>query len=217
MRKSTPAILVASLALALGACNRNDTDIAATEAAEAAAADAAAASTVDGAADTSATATPSVGSLVVGGTATDRYLTDNAGRAVYILEGDDTGTRCIDDCLQAWPVVAGGAPVSGVPEVRGDLISTTTRADGTVQVTYAGHPLYYFAEDAGPGMTNGRDIADKWGRWTLVSPDGAPLAANMAATGSTSTEGTTTSETSTTPDAADTGPEPTTEPANDGY
>jgi predicted lipoprotein with Yx(FWY)xxD motif len=120
-----PAVLALAVTLALGACNRNEP--ATTAVAEPAA--------PVPAEPAPAPAKPAVGTRVVGGEGSDRYLTDNAGRAVYALEGDDIGTRCIDECLQAWPVVAGGAPVSGVPEVNGALIGTTTRADGTVQVT----------------------------------------------------------------------------------
>jgi predicted lipoprotein with Yx(FWY)xxD motif len=165
-----PAVLALAVTLALGACNR--TEPAATAVAEPAA--------PAPAEPAPAPAEASVGTLVVGGEGADRYLTDNAGRAVYVLDGDDTGTRCIDDCLHAWPVVGGAAPVSGVPEVNGALIGTTTRADGTVQVTYAGHPLYYFADDTEVGVTHGRDVTDTWGRWYLLRPTGEVLTAKLA-------------------------------------
>ena len=164
-----PTVLAVALSLALGACSRNDPD--ATAVAEPA---------------TPVTepvpepAGPSVGTLVVAGQGDDRYLTDNAGRALYILEGDDTGTKCVSECLQAWPVVGGSAPVSGVPDVQGELIGTTTRADGTVQVTYAGHPLYYFADDTEFGVTNGRNVKDTWGHWYLVRPSGEMLTAELS-------------------------------------
>ena len=165
-----PAVLALAAILALGACNRSE--LATSAVAEPAAPAAAEPAPVP--------ATASVGTLVVGGEGTERYLTDNAGRAVYVLEGDDTGTRCVDDCLLAWPVVGGAAPVSGVPEVDGALIGTTTRADGTVQVTYAGHPLYYFADDTDVGVTHGRDVSDTWGRWYLLQPSGEVLTAELA-------------------------------------
>ncbi len=164
-----PTVLALAVSLALGACTRNDPD--ATAVAEPA---------PPVAAPVTEPAEPSVGTLVVAGQGDERYLTDNAGRAVYILEGDDTGTRCVGDCLRAWPVVGGGAPVSGVPEVEGALIGTTTRADGTVQVTYAGHPLYYFADDTEIGATNGQHVNDTWGHWYLVHPSGEMLTAELS-------------------------------------
>jgi predicted lipoprotein with Yx(FWY)xxD motif len=167
-----PTLIALALTVALGACNRHEAETTAVaEPATPAATDSTSASEP---------AEPSVGTLVVAGDGNDRYLTDNAGRAVYVLEGDDTGTRCVDDCLRVWPVVGGAAPVSGVPEVDGALIATTTRADGTVQVTYAGHPLYYFADDTEIGVTNGRDVNDKFGTWSLVRPTGEMLTASLS-------------------------------------
>jgi predicted lipoprotein with Yx(FWY)xxD motif len=168
-----PAFIALAAALSLGACQRSEP--AATAAAEPAATPAPEPTPAPAPA-----ATPSVGTLVVACEDGDRYLTDNAGRAVYILEGDDTGTRCVAECLRTWPVVGGGAPVSGVPEVDGALIGTTTRADGTVQVTYAGHPLYYFADDTEVGVTNGRAVNDTWGHWYLVRPNGEGLTAALS-------------------------------------
>ena len=176
MRKTTmgacaPAFLALAITISLGACNRS-------EPAATASTEAPAAATPEPAPAPKAEA--SVGTLVLAGNDADRYLTDNAGRAVYILEGDDTGTRCIDDCLHSWPVVGGGAPAAGVPEIDGALIGTTTRADGTVQVTYAGHPLYYFADDTEIGVTHGRDVNDTWGHWYLVRPTGEVLTAELS-------------------------------------
>jgi predicted lipoprotein with Yx(FWY)xxD motif len=183
MRMTPQAMLVKStlalsLTLALGACNRNDdTDAtaAATDTTQPAANDA----------STYATADAGTGSLVTAGTGEGTYLTDNTGRALYVLEGDDTGTRCAGDCLAAWPLVAGAAPVSGVPDVDGAMIATTTRSDGSTQVTYAGHPLYYFANDTGPGTTLGQNVSDDWGRWHLVRPNGELV--SVSAMGGTST------------------------------
>jgi len=175
MRKTTtgalaPALLALALTAALGACHRSEpaTTAAATPA------EPAPAPTPE------PPAAPAVGTLVTAGEGEQRYLTDNAGRAVYVLDGDDTGTRCTDDCLHEWLPVGGGAPAAGVPEVDGALIGTTTRADGTVQVTYAGHPLYYFADDTEVGVTNGRDVSDKWGKWYLVQPTGTTLTAALS-------------------------------------
>jgi predicted lipoprotein with Yx(FWY)xxD motif len=192
--------MIAFAMLALGACNRGEP--AATAAAEPAA-------TTPVPEPTPAPAAgPSVGTLVVAGEGSDRYLTDNAGRAVYILEGDDTGTRCVADCLRTWPVVGGAAPVSGVPEVDGALIGTTTRADGTTQVTYAGHPLYYFADDTEVGVTNGRAVNDTWGHWYLVRPTGDGLTVALSDdAAATAEQVSNTTAADTDADAADNAPE----------
>jgi hypothetical protein len=44
-----------------------------------------------------------------------------------------------------------------------------------MQVTYNGHPLYYYVRDLGPGRTTGQHVSDAWGEWYLVTPQGAPL------------------------------------------
>jgi predicted lipoprotein with Yx(FWY)xxD motif len=213
MRNSTrgaiaPAIVAFAVVAALGACQRSEPAATATTETPAA---------TTPATEPAAPAAASVGTLVLAGDGDNRYLTDNAGRAVYILEGDDTGTRCIGDCLRSWPVVGGGAPVAGVPEIDGALIGTTTRADGTAQVTYAGHPLYYFSDDTEVGVTNGRDVNDTWGHWYLVQPSGQVLTASL----SSEAEATAEAVSNTTPDAdevdVDTASEETEPPGSQKY
>jgi Secreted repeat of unknown function len=98
-----------------------------------------------------------------------------------VLEGDD-GKRCTGDCLNAWPRLTGATPVAGADEVQGAMISAISHDDGTMQVTYNGMPLYYFARDTAPGMTHGQDVEDAWGRWYLVRPTGELVPASFTAT-----------------------------------
>ena len=207
MRKISQAILALSITLALAGCNRDDAD-------STAAVDTPAPAPVEQASEPMPDpSNPAVGSLVVAGDGEGIYLADNTGRALYALEGDSLGTACVGDCLQAWPVVAGAVPVSGVPAVQGALIGTTTRSDGTTQVTYAGQPLYYFASDTGPGMTKGHEVEDQWGHWYLVRPDGRLLGHDddddLSAMGSTSTP--TTTDTDASASDADEEPAPPTD------
>lgn len=106
------------------------------------------------------------------------YLTDARGRALYLLEEDGEGeTTCVDDCAEAWPplLASDGAPAAAHSSIRPDLLGTLTRPDGTTQVTYGGHALYYYAQDQGPAQTTGQDVTDQWGEWYLVTPEGEPL------------------------------------------
>jgi predicted lipoprotein with Yx(FWY)xxD motif len=98
------------------------------------------------------------------------YLTDADGRALYLFTNDTPGTSsCTGDCLTAWPVLlTEGEPVAG-SGVDAALLGTTTRDDGSTQVTYADWPLYFFAGDAGPGDLAGQGIN---GVWFVVSPSG---------------------------------------------
>ena len=101
------------------------------------------------------------------------YLTDGDGRALYLLEGKDQPTACVDACATEWPPFT--AETGATPSVTGaqqDLVGTVQRPDGTSQITYGGHPLYYYAEDTAPGDVKGQDYTDQWGEWYLVAPTG---------------------------------------------
>lgn len=116
------------------------------------------------------------------------YLVNSAGSALYYLEGDTDGSRCIDACAEAWPpaLVAGVAPSTGA-DLDASLLGTIDRADGSSQVTYGGHPLYRYAGDVGAGRTNGMDVTDKYGQWHLAGPDGEPVAGDARGSGARST------------------------------
>ena len=59
--------------------------------------------------------------------------------------------------------------------MNASLLGTTTRKDGTTEVTYAGHPLYYFIADKQPGQVTGQGIDAFGGPWYVVSPSGAQI------------------------------------------
>ena len=106
------------------------------------------------------------------------YLTDEHGRALYLLEGEPQGqSTCYDACAEEWPPFLAplGTPTAGAPPVRSSLIGTLQRRDGATQVTYGGHALYYYHEDQGPGQATGQDVTDQWGEWYLVRPNGEAL------------------------------------------
>ncbi len=65
-------------------------------------------------------------------------------------------------------------------QAQSSLFGTTTRPDGTNQVTYNGQPLYYYTGDSGPGSTNGEGISSFGANWYLVQPDGTPLTSPSA-------------------------------------
>lgn len=97
------------------------------------------------------------------------WLTNSSGRALYVFTKDKGSTsECYGACATAWPPLLATGPVtiSGKFTVPADL-GTTTRTDGTKQVTYGGHPLYYFAGDTSPGQTKGQGVG---GIWFLVGP-----------------------------------------------
>jgi predicted lipoprotein with Yx(FWY)xxD motif len=101
-------------------------------------------------------------------------LTDSKGITVYLFEGDTgTASTCYGACAATWPpVLTAGAPVAGAG-ARAALLGTIKRTDGKTQVTYAGHPLYYFSASTKPGQVNGQGVNGFGAHWDAVRPSGA--------------------------------------------
>lgn len=92
------------------------------------------------------------------------YLTDGQGMTLYTFSNDQPGiSNCYDQCATAWPplLVAEGEEITAAAGIPGE-IGTTTRDDGTIQVTYDGWPLYYWVNDAAPGDTTGHNVRNVW-------------------------------------------------------
>ena len=90
-------------------------------------------------------------------------LTDRSGRTVYLFTNDESNmSNCSGGCARAWPpLLTVGAPQTG-DGVNAASLATIERDDGSIQVTYNGWPLYYFAKDQQPGNTNGQGVGDVW-------------------------------------------------------
>ena len=113
------------------------------------------------------------------------FLTNSAGRAIYLFMADSTGkSACSGACAAAWPpVIAAGQPTAAGGAQTSDL-GTITRSDGTKQVTYDGHPLYYFEGDTGPGTDKGQGIDGFGALWYLVAPSGSSITTAVTIGGS---------------------------------
>jgi predicted lipoprotein with Yx(FWY)xxD motif len=115
------------------------------------------------------------------------YLTGAGGRALYLWVADSNGKSvCSGACATAWPpLVTKGAPVAAHGVKASDL-STITRSGGAKQVTYQGHPLYYYIADTSSGQITGQG-SDKFGaKWWLVSPTGSAITSASASGGGAS-------------------------------
>ena len=111
-----------------------------------------------------------------------KFLTGEDGKSLYLFTPDTTSaSSCNGDCAATWPpfVLEDGETVKGGEGVTGTF-GTITRTDGSKQVAYAGHPLYYYAADTAAGDTKGQGLFDKW---YLVKADGSPVSAAPAASG----------------------------------
>jgi predicted lipoprotein with Yx(FWY)xxD motif len=106
------------------------------------------------------------------------FLVDAKGRTLYLWKAD-TGmsSTCTGACAQAWPpATTSGKPTAG-SGVQASMLGTTKRSDGTLEVTYAGHPLYTFSGDAQAGQTNGQDSSAFGATWYIVAPSGKQIGA----------------------------------------
>lgn len=116
-----------------------------------------------------ATASTSVGTVVV----------DGSGHTVYVYDRDTKGTTssaCTGSCIPEWPAVHGGTSTK-LDGVTG-TVGTITGTDGKPQLTLNGWPLYYFADDSGPGDVNGQAYD---GIWWVVGADGTKITASPQA------------------------------------
>lgn len=104
-------------------------------------------------------------------------LFDTGNQAIYLFDAEADGVpACYDQCAADWPpVLTDGAP-QAAGQVRGDLLGTAPRSDGTTQVTYGGHPLYFYAHED-PGQVLCHDVDDYGGTWLVVTPEGTPAPA----------------------------------------
>jgi predicted lipoprotein with Yx(FWY)xxD motif len=112
----------------------------------------------------------------VSSSALGQLLVDGSGRTVYLFQADKGVTStCYSTCASYWPpVLTAGKPVAG-SGVTASLLGTTTRNDGTIEVLYNGHPLYYFAPDQKAGDTKGQGVNGFGGLWYVISPGGAGI------------------------------------------
>ena len=118
---------------------------------------------------------PASGANTIGASTTKlgTFLVDAHHKTVYLFEADKSGTStCTGSCAAAWPpVVTSGTPTAS-NGVSGTNLGTTTRPDGTKQVTYHGHPLYYFVNDTSAGQTAGQGSKAFGAGWYVVGTNG---------------------------------------------
>src|SRR6476469_7497834 len=103
-------------------------------------------------------------------------LVDSKGITLYdFVKDKGTTSVCYGACAALWPpLITKGKPVAGLG-VRASLLGTTKRKDGKLEVTYNGHPLYYFVTDTKPGQTTGQAVNQFGGPWWVLSPAGKEI------------------------------------------
>ena len=167
--QATVSLGVVALLVAGCASSKSSTGAAASAAPPASSAAAVPAASSAAGATAPATVATKTGSL-------GAYLTDGSGHTLYMYTPDTSPTStCYGQCVANWPaLVTNGAPQAGTGATA-TLLGTSARTDGSQQVTYKGHPLYYFKGDKAAGDTSGEGKA---GTWFLVTPAGTQIAAS---------------------------------------
>ena len=99
-------------------------------------------------------------------------LFDDTGQAIYLFDKEETTTpECYDECTDEWPpVLTEGTPVAA-GGAAADALGATIRSDGSTQVTYRGHPLYYYAHEA-KNQVLCHNVSEFGGLWLVLAPTG---------------------------------------------
>jgi predicted lipoprotein with Yx(FWY)xxD motif len=105
-----------------------------------------------------------------------KIIVDPQGRTLYDFVIDKgTTSVCYGACASLWPpYLTKGTPKAG-SGVSQSLIGTTKRRDGTTEVTYGGHPLYYYAPDREQGQITGQALDQFGAPWYALTPGGQEI------------------------------------------
>jgi predicted lipoprotein with Yx(FWY)xxD motif len=103
-------------------------------------------------------------------------VADSRGQALYLFGRESSSqSRCYGACAQRWPpAITKAGKLHAGSGAGGALLSTTRRRDGRLQLTYAGHPLYYYDADS-PGHVLCQGVSEFGGLWLVVTPSGKPV------------------------------------------
>jgi predicted lipoprotein with Yx(FWY)xxD motif len=107
-----------------------------------------------------------------------KILVSSSGRTLYEFTRDHAGKNScvsISGCAEVWPALQSSGGLSAGPGVKASLLSTIKLPNGAKQVTYAGHPLYLYSADSGPGETSYVGAREFGGLWEAVNSSGHAL------------------------------------------
>jgi predicted lipoprotein with Yx(FWY)xxD motif len=102
-----------------------------------------------------------------------RILTDGKGRALYLFAREKARqAACYGACAKAWPPFYARGKLKAGKGVKQRRIGVTIRREKRTQVTYKGHPLYYYVTDKAPGQVTCQNVSEYGGKWLVVAPSG---------------------------------------------
>ena len=118
-------------------------------------------------------ASPLPRQVTVSSTVYGTTLTDRRGFALYRFTHDKrAASTCYGACAGTWPPYLVPRSLARRAALRSGLVATVRRTDGRLQVTYAGHPLYYYVGDRRPRQVLCQGVTEYGGIWYVVAPDG---------------------------------------------
>jgi predicted lipoprotein with Yx(FWY)xxD motif len=123
---------------------------------------------------TAAFAATSTSTISLRTTAAGKVLVAANGRTLYLFTADKGKSTCYGQCAGFWPPLLAAKPTVGAG-LKTSKLGTTKRRNGKLQVTYAGHPLYFFAQDKKAGQIKGQGFVHFGGTWWVVSPAGVSI------------------------------------------
>ena len=169
------AVGAAGVGLVVAACSSSSSTTSSGPAASSPAAAPAATQASSPAATGQASGTAAVSLAAIPGIP-GKALVGRDGRTLYLFHADKNGaSACTGACAAAWPPdVVTGQPQAG-SGVSQALLGTITRPDGTMQLTYNGHPLYYFTADAAGGTARGQGVKAFGAEWYVVGAGGSKI------------------------------------------
>lgn len=129
-----------------------------------------------------------VAAAKVGGLGT--VLVNGDGRTLYLFEADTGSTStCTGVCAGIWPALTTSGNATGSMGASSSKLGTTTRDDGSTQVTYNGHPVYLYSGDTAAGQANGEGLNTYGGLWYAVSTAGTAAMPSGSGSGTGSGSG----------------------------
>jgi len=129
-----------------------------------------------GAAIAAAKPTAHTATVTTARTGLGQIIVDGRGRSLYLFEKDTHGrSACSGLCTTYWPPLLTNGKSMAIKGAKPSLLGSVRRADGSRQVSYAGHPLYFFSGDTGRGQTNGEGLQDFGAGWYALAPSGTKI------------------------------------------
>jgi predicted lipoprotein with Yx(FWY)xxD motif len=134
--------------------------------------------------------TPAASAISIKQTSLGPTVVDAHGRTLYLFEGDKPNVSTLSAGGQAiWPPFTATAKPRALSGVSADGIATVSHSGGAAQVTYNGHPLYYYVGDRRPGQVSGQGLNQFGALWYVLGPNGNAVTSAASSQASATSSG----------------------------